>query len=306
MEENLQYFELQRQMGWEVEKWEVSDLRKKAPFLDKTEDLGGAYFGVNDGLINPNTLKLHYREEALRLGVRFMDHTALVGAHEIVQAQNANGERILDEYLKSGESSYLRNSDTGLVRFELQVPHGGAIVNAAGPWAAQVAKALGYQRPTFALRRQIFLFESRTLDLSSYGMVVDTSGVYFHPEASFILGGVSNRDEKPGFSFETSGEEFFQERIWEPLFHRGSGFEELKLRTHWAGLYEMSPDESGIVGSVKPGVYEAHSFSGHGVMQSYAVGERLAEEILGSGPGIPELKGDRFERGALIQESAVI
>jgi sarcosine oxidase subunit beta len=48
----------------------------------------------------------------------------------------------------------------------------------------------------------------------------------------------------------------------------------------WAGLYDMTPDAHPIVGFVDEGVYAACGFSGHGFMQSPAVGRAVAEELL--------------------------
>ena len=148
------------------------------------------------------------------------------------------------------------------------------------------------------------------MDLTPYGMIVDPSGVYFHPEASNGLAGFANRDEPEGVNYQYDGESFFTENIWPALYERASGFERLKHLTGWAGLYEVSPDESAIIGAAPgaPRVWECHSFSGHGLMHSYAAGLAIAERIVGRPASIDvsSLSGARFESGALVRETQVI
>ena len=106
------------------------------------------------------------------------------------------------------------------------------------------------------------------------------------------------------------------EVIWPALYERSSAFERLKHITGWAGLYEVSPDESAIIGKVETGqpagkdsVFEAHSFSGHGVMHSYSAGLALAELILRGQyqtMDIGQLSARRFETGQLVREKLVI
>ncbi len=123
-------------------------------------------------------------------------------------------------------------------------------------------------------------------------MIVDSSGVYFHHEGQHILAGYSPPDTPPGYHFNYDGEQFFMDEIWPRLFARMSGCERLRHVTGWAGLYEVSPDRSAIVGQAAPRIFEAHSFSGRGVMQSYGAGQALAELIaLGH--------YDRFDASAL-------
>jgi sarcosine oxidase subunit beta len=63
----------------------------------------------------------------------------------------------------------------------------------------------------------------------------------------------------------------------------------------WAGLYDMTPDAHPVIGWVGDGVYAACGFSGHGFMQSPAVGRAVAEELLGREPTI-DLASYRLER----------
>jgi sarcosine oxidase subunit beta len=65
----------------------------------------------------------------------------------------------------------------------------------------------------------------------------------------------------------------------------------------WAGLYDMTPDAHPIVGFVGDGVYAACGFSGHGFMQSPAVGRAVAEELL-HGESELDLSPYRLERFA--------
>jgi sarcosine oxidase, subunit beta len=65
----------------------------------------------------------------------------------------------------------------------------------------------------------------------------------------------------------------------------------------WAGLYDMTPDAHPVVGFVGDGVYAACGFSGHGFMQSPAVGRAVAEELL-HGESELDLSPYRLERFA--------
>jgi len=307
----LQARERQLEMGWPVEAWDVAQLRNRVPFLDKTDGVAGAVFAPRDGLINPNLLKNHYRDVARSLGVEFADRTVLremrseKSSHSRVHVTCERFEKVMshETKLEIASSSLL---DLGRSRVEYRAQR---VINCAGPWASQVAKILNYSSPSRPVRRQVCIFDGRDVDLSPYGMIVDTSGVYFHPEAMNGLAGFANHDEPAGINFKYDGDAFFEERIWPALYERSSAFERLRHVTGWAGLYEVSPDECGIIGSVSDGVFEAHSFSGHGVMHSYAAGLALAEQIIfgkSKTVDLSTLSGNRFETGQLIRENLVI
>jgi glycine/D-amino acid oxidase-like deaminating enzyme len=95
------------------------------------------------------------------------------------------------------------------------------------------------------------------------------------------MAGYSIPDESPGFDFDYDGAEFFESFVWPRLAHRASSFERCGHVRGWAGLYAVTPDRSGIAGRVDgfANLFEAHSFTGRGVMQSWAVGQALAELV---------------------------
>jgi sarcosine oxidase subunit beta len=64
----------------------------------------------------------------------------------------------------------------------------------------------------------------------------------------------------------------------------------------WAGLYDMTPDARPLIGWAEEDEYVACGFSGHGFMQSAAVGRVVAEELLGLTPSVDlgPYRPDRF------------
>ncbi len=297
---------------WPYEVWDVSKLRDYLPFIDKPEGLSGAVFSPRDGLLNPNLLKLHYRTRAKERGVQFIDRHLLRESSESSTGIELCFEMTprtmtLDERVATYKSLEQRAPGHLTVRAK-------RVVNCAGPWAKETARILGYDSPSYNVRRQVSLFDCRSVDLSPYGMIIDPSGVYYHPEAGNILGGVAERDEPRGQNFTYGGEDFFQEKIWAPLSVHSTKFEALRHLGGWGGLYEVSPDESAIIGAVtlpsnEGRIFESHSYSGHGIMHSYASGVALAEMMLHGKASMTDLErfsGARFERGQLLSETAVI
>ena len=80
------------------------------------------------------------------------------------------------------------------------------------------------------------------------------------------------------------------------------------VRRAWAGFYDMTPDAHPIIGWVAPGVYAACGFSGHGFMQSPAVGDAVAAELLGETPpfDLSHYRLERFEEGVVFPETLVL
>jgi FAD-dependent oxidoreductase domain-containing protein 1 len=296
--------------GWPVDVLDVNALRSKVPFIDKTDDLVGGLYGVKDGLVNPNGLKEHFREEAVLKKAKLMDAVWVTGGDAkqdgttLVKAFQFSSQLSTDQKkaLLTTNPETLTASDGEWIQFEAK-----NVVNCAGAWAPHLAKLLGYHCPSEPVRRQISLFHARDFDMTPFGMIIDPSGVYFHPEAIYGLAGFASQ-ESPGFNFQYDGERFFEEYIWPALYERATVFESLRHVSGWAGLYENSPDHHAIIGKVvgakhKGNVFEAHSFSGHGAMQSYAVGVALAE-LMVKGKyetiDLSMLAADRFANGKSI------
>jgi sarcosine oxidase, subunit beta len=106
---------------------------------------------------------------------------------------------------------------------------------------------------------------------------------------------------------ETVDESVFADRL-DRLAHRYPAAAGTGVARAWAGLYDMTPDAHPIIGPIADGVYAACGFSGHGFMQSPAVGRAVAEELLHgeSALDMSPYRLERFSSGITFPEYLVL
>ena len=303
-EQALAKRELQNRLGLGVEVLEPGDVASRAPILDRAlEDLSGATWSPRDGLLNPNAVRSWVRSQAESLGVEFWNQHYVMGV-ETALTRGAAGVLRQVRAVSVLELERPRGGlDEDLLRAILTTHHVpdslvarsrriecGAVVNCLGAWSPLFSSKVGIADVTQPVRRQISLVDVHAqdlapgvelTDLANLGMIVDSSGLYLHGEGPHLLAGYSVPDEPPGFDFGYDGREFFEEEIWPRLAHRMSSFERCGHVRGWAGLYAVTPDCSGIADRVRAftNLFEAHSFTGRGVMQSYGVGQAMASLV---------------------------
>jgi sarcosine oxidase subunit beta len=179
-------------------------------------------------------------------------------------------------------------------------------VIACGPWSAPVAAELAVDLPIRPLCRQ--LLETTPLDLpDGLPMVVEhETAFHFRRRCSRLV--LAMPDPQPRWGFEESVDESLIPDRLARLRHRYPPAADARIERSWAGLYDMTPDAHPIVGEVREGVYAACGFSGHGFMQSPAVGQALAELILegASSFDLSPYRLDRFDAGALFPEGVIL
>jgi sarcosine oxidase subunit beta len=292
---------LQNDYGLEVEVLAQDELARRFPLLDRAlDELVGATFSPRDGLVNPNAVRSWYRRQAESRGVRFLNRHYVGGVRTAMDAGAGGALRRVEALHVTEVASGDPTDEEGLVReiltthrVPLEARRGEAwlpcqtVVNCLGAWSPVFSAKIGVRDHTEPVRRQIALVGVQRhnlpagVALEEQGMIVDASGVYFHPEGAHVLAGFSIVKEPPGFDFEYDGETFFETQVWPRLAHRSSGFERCGHVRGWAGLYAVTPDRSGIAGRIAGFVnlFEAHSFTGRGVMQSYGVARNMASLI---------------------------
>ena len=183
------------------------------------------------------------------------------------------------------------------------------VICAAGPWSRRCGAMVGVELPVTPLRRQILFTEAIDGLPTDLPMTIDfESSFYFHREGPGLLMGMSDQNEKPGFSVEAT-EDWIPELL-EVVRRRAPRIADAGIRGGWAGLYEMTPDHNAIIGEVA-GVSRflyATGFSGHGFLQGPAVGEILRDMVLRRPTfvDVAPLSVERFDAAALRPEYNIV
>ena len=178
-------------------------------------------------------------------------------------------------------------------------------VIAAGPWSGELARRSGVELPIRPLTRQ--LIATAPFDApAELPMVIEAeSGFHFRRREGRLV--VAMPDPEPRWGFLDVDETVLDDRLAR-LAHRYPPASGLRAADAWAGPYDMTPDAHPIIGEVAEGVYAACGFSGHGFMQSPAVGVAVAEEILegASSFDLSPYRLERFAGGASFPETVVL
>jgi sarcosine oxidase, subunit beta len=181
------------------------------------------------------------------------------------------------------------------------------LVIACGPWSPELAATVGVDLPIRPLCRQL-LETSPVAGLpDELPMVIEAeTGFHFRRRGDRLV--LAMTDPEPRWTFETTVDEsVFDDRL-QRLALRYPPAADATIANAWAGLYDMTPDAHPIVGRIADGVYAACGFSGHGFMQSPAVGRALAELILRGEPSLDlsPYALERFDAGAMFPEDVVL
>lgn len=277
------------------------DIAKFVPQL-RVDDILGGTFCQTDGFVDPHSVMMGFMLNARERGVRLWLDTQVTGI-EVERGAGTAGV--------SSDPGSTTSRITGVMttRGRVSTP---IVVNAAGAWAAEVARFAGSELPVEPLRRQLVPTEPFDRLPQRFPMVIDMStGFHFRREGKGILLAWNDPEETPGF--KTDFDPGFVEKILTRAADRVPLLAEAEVnpRRAWAGLYEMTPDHHAVIGPAPDvaGLYFVNGFSGHGVMHSPASGRITADLILQGHSGLvdaTQLNVARFASGQLLEETAVL
>jgi sarcosine oxidase subunit beta len=250
----LQLIQLQQKMGLDVEYVGVSEIEKLVPEIDTTDLLGGAYCS-HDAQANPFLVVDGYAKCIREKGDVFP-------YKEIIRIN-------------------IENSKVTSVRtIDNETYYAPIIVNAAGPFARDVAKLVNIDIPIYPERHEAMITEQmeRFFDM----MIVDyrSDGCYFNQKwgKGSIIGCYTPIPNVPGLDIKVSFK--FAKEMGRRMARLIPKLKNIKIIRQWSGSYEMTPDGNPIVDKTDiDGLWIVGGMCGHGFMLGPEIGWIAAEYI---------------------------
>ena len=247
-------YHTQESLGVKVELLDQRRVAERYPWM-RADDLALGVLSPEDGWLDPNSVLQGFRQKS---GAEFI--------RDRVVELYVRGTRLSEVELASG------------ARFGAE-----AVVNAAGCWAASIAKLAGMDLPVNPMRRFEHYVELGEA-LPPMPLIKDPERLVIRPEGKGYSVGLVKSDEPRGFNFDVDPH-WFEQVVWPACAARIPAFEKLRLKREWAGLYDECELDGNMILGNWPGrldnFYVACGFSGHGLMHAPAVGRALAELITG-------------------------
>ena len=229
------------------------EVKKLYPELN-TSDLEVGIYGPDDGPFDPHMIMWGFMKRATEKGVK------------LHQGEKARGLRIENGRVTGVETT------SGLIATN-------TVINAAGPWAREVAGWANVDIPLTNKVRTIIM-TGPLPDIPEGRPFVEDENVewYFRPETGGVLMGMGNVPTK---SPETQLDNEMVNNIIDYAVQRVPVLEKASLLTSWSGVRPLTVDGRPLFGTVPSveGFLLNAGWGGVGIIQSPAAGQLMAELI---------------------------
>ncbi len=306
--------EIWRSNGVNFELWTPEQIEAKIPGLrcgvdhidpEVCEYLGfqpiaGGVFGRDCGAFDPSQAAVGYFERA----AGFANKPRI----------QLNTEALSVVFDAAGRATGVKLKDADGATEDIQA---GIVALCTGPWTNNLLRSSGCPdadlMPIVSQKRMMFITDFPDADprWQDIPLTIIDQGIYFKNEAGNLMIGKAKHDAPD--SLDTTFEpDYYVDEVNLPMQERMPNVATCKLKNGWASLYDTcSADHNAIVGwhDEHPGLLLQVGYSGHGAMESPAVGICLAELILtGKYQTIDctPLRWSRFREGDLVHEKIVI
>jgi sarcosine oxidase, subunit beta len=251
---------LQR-VGADAELLDPEGLRKLLPEMS-VDDLAGGTYDATTGYADPVAVTTGYADRARELGAVIHQETTVTGL-------TCRGGRVVGVETDRG------SIDTPVV------------IDAAGPWAARVARLAGVELPIGVARTQLAAF--RVPADFGHPLPILGDGVqlcYFQPEVGGLVmvgprgpSGTSTRVDPDRFDEGLDPDRGLV--AGEALCRRFPAMERAHPAGGYASLYDVTPDSHFVLEAnpVVSGLFIAAGFNGHGFKHAPVIGAIMAELV---------------------------
>jgi sarcosine oxidase subunit beta len=229
------------------------EVKYRYPELN-TEDIELGTFGPDDGPFDPHMIMSGFIKRARQLDVK------------LYQGEKALGLRIEKKQVTGVEIA------SGFIATR-------TVINAAGPWAAQIGSWAGIEIPLTNKLRTIVMTGPLPEIPTDRPFVEDESVEwYFRPETGGVLMGMGN---SPTPSPEAVLDNKMVNNIVDYAIHRVPVLEKASLLTCWSGVRPLTADERPIFGRVPgvDGLLLNCGWGGMGIIQAPVAGQLMAELV---------------------------
>jgi len=243
-----------RSLGIPSEVLDMAEIAYRYPLLH-TDDLAVGVFGPDDGPFDPHMILWGYLRQAKELGVRLLTGVRAIGL--AMQAGRVTG-------VHTGQ---------GFIAADV-------VINAAGPWAAEVAGWAGIDLPLRNRARTILVTGPLPAVPRDHPFVEDVATEwYFRPEGNGVLMGMG---QEPAGSLEhPATDPALVDAMIDVAVQRVPALASASILTTWTGVRPLTPDGRPILGAAPgvDGLLLNCGWGGVGIILAPVAGQLLAEVV---------------------------
>jgi sarcosine oxidase, subunit beta len=264
---------LQQRMGIDVRWLDPIELGELLSFCELRGVVGGT-FCREDGFVDPAAV-VRWLLDRCGDRIRILNHTP-------VDALEISNHRI----------RAIRSKDSTV--------EADIVVNAAGPWAAQIGAMAGVTVPVDPSPRIKLVIDGVGLPRDTPLIVDLPTGAYLRSRQGHATVGVKPKERIVSDCLETNDD--LLPRMIERAAERFPSIRHAEVQSVIKGLYEMTPDGLPVAGEIASvqSFFVVAGFNGHGIMHGPGVARAIAE-LIATGKvdtlDLLPLDPNRFERG---------
>jgi 4-methylaminobutanoate oxidase (formaldehyde-forming) len=285
-EEIASLVKMGKSIGFEINHMPIDEVARRMPYM-RTDDLLDACHCPTDGHLQPAELAGAYLKIGRERGVRYLTNTP-----------------VTDILVESGR---VRGVTTAGGEY-----HAPVVVNAGGPWSYLNAEMAETVLPTAAIGHYYLTTRpnpTQPVDRLSPAVRNRELRVYTRPESGGLIVGIYDAEpelhemRKLPVDFDMSRMKAARDsiqvaRLIDAAHQRFPWIDERTPMTITTGIMTFTPDARPFCGKMPDieGLYHCSGFSGHGIVQSPAIGLIMSQLILDghSSYDVSTIEADRY------------